>query len=149
MLIQVKPIGYVHSSVENGDIKRDRWNTVSEIIILKKYSKGLEGIEGFSHVHVIYWPHKLQRKLSMKVYPLGRTDMPKIGLFATRNPQRPNPICLSLVDLVERAENVLKVKGLDAYNGSPVLDLKPYDLYDRPEKIKVAEWWLSLHRQKR
>ena len=70
--------------------------------------------------------------------------MPLIGVFATRSPHRPNPIGLTLVELVKRKRNILTVKGLDAINGTPILDLKPYDSWDSAENILVPNWWKQL-----
>ncbi len=75
--------------------------------------------------------------------------MPLVGVLATRAPHRPNPIGLSLVELVERRGNILKVRGLDALDGSPVLDLKPYDKWDSAEHVRVPEWWTKLERERK
>jgi tRNA-Thr(GGU) m(6)t(6)A37 methyltransferase TsaA len=87
--------------------------------------------------------HEKERK-DLKVRPRGRSDMPLIGVFATRSPHRPNPIGLTLVELVKRKRNILTVKGLDAINGTPILDLKPYDIWDSAENIRVPNWWKQL-----
>ena len=94
--------------------------------------------------------HKLDESLrsTYKTHPRGREDLPLVGVLATRGKARPNPIGLTVVELVERRGNVLKVKGLDAYNGSPILDIKPYDYYDIKEGIRVPAWWLMVSRRK-
>ena len=74
--------------------------------------------------------------------------MPLTGVFAVRTMLRPNPIGLTLVELVKVDGNVLSVRGLDAYDGTPVLDVKPYDFWDMAENIKVPEWWRKLHEEK-
>ena len=74
--------------------------------------------------------------------------MPILGVFATRTPHRPNPIGLTVVKLVERQNNILTVQGLDALDGTPILDLKPYDYWDRAKNILVPEWWKRLEKQR-
>jgi tRNA-Thr(GGU) m(6)t(6)A37 methyltransferase TsaA len=75
--------------------------------------------------------------------------MPLLGVFATRTPYRPNPIGLTLVELLKIEANVLYVRGLDAFNGTPVLDIKPYDKWDVPENSKMPDWWMRLEQERR
>ncbi|UCE96593.1 MAG: SAM-dependent methyltransferase, partial [Candidatus Bathyarchaeota archaeon] len=75
-----------------------------------------------------------------KIHPRGRKDFPLMGIFATRTPNRPNPIGLTLVELLKRDVNVVWVRGLDAFDGSPVLDIKPFDNWDTAANFKVPEW---------
>jgi tRNA-Thr(GGU) m(6)t(6)A37 methyltransferase TsaA len=84
----------------------------------------------------------------MKVHPRGRRDLPLLGVFATRTNLRPNPIGLTLVELVKVEGNILKVRGLDAYDGTPVLDVKPFDFWDMAKDAKVPAWWLKLEEEK-
>ena len=71
-----------------------------------------------------------------------------MGIFATRSPARPNPICLTTVRLVKRKANVLKVEGLDALDGSPLLDIKPYTpSYEAADEVKLADWMMQLHKE--
>lgn len=84
----------------------------------------------------------------MKVHPRGREDLPLLGVFATRSKFRPNPIGLALVELMKVEDNVLTVRGLDAFDGTPVLDLKPFDSWDMAKDAKVPRWWLKLEREK-
>lgn len=71
-----------------------------------------------------------------------------VDVLATIGKARPNPIGLTIVELIERRGSLLKVKGLDAYDGSPISDIKPYDYYDIKEGIKVPNWWLRVNRRK-
>jgi len=84
----------------------------------------------------------------LKVHPRGRQDMPLLGVFATRTNLRPNPIGLTLCELVKVEDNVLTVRGLDAYNDTPVLDVKPYDLWDCVPNARMPEWWKKLEAEK-
>ena len=110
----------------------------------------LDGIEGFSHVLVIYWPHLMDpvRRNLKKVHPMGRKDLPKQGIFATRSPARPNPVLVSAVALTGREKNTLFVKGLEAVDGSPIIDVKPYvESYDGPVNAKVPQWMARIREE--
>ncbi len=137
--ITIKPLGIARNAVDRpmssgwGDI-------VTEIVIDKGYAKGLDGIEDYSHVIVIYWFSK-EMECHVKHHPQGNMDVPFVGIFACRCPQRPNPIAVSTVELLERKDNVIKVKGLDILNGTPILDIKPYTpQYDVVKESKVPSW---------
>jgi tRNA-Thr(GGU) m(6)t(6)A37 methyltransferase TsaA len=99
---------------------------------------------------VLFWLHKITGKEheTLKVHPRGRRDMPLLGVFATRTNLRPNPIGLTLVELVKVEGNVLTVRGLDAFDGTPIVDLKPYDFWDIAKDARVPEWWLKLEKEK-
>jgi tRNA (Thr-GGU) A37 N-methylase len=74
--------------------------------------------------------------------------MPLLGVFATRTANRPNPIGLALVELLNVKGNVLTVRGLDAYDETPVLDIKPFDYWDMRENAKVPLWWMKLEKER-
>nr|MDO8132734.1 tRNA (N6-threonylcarbamoyladenosine(37)-N6)-methyltransferase TrmO [Candidatus Njordarchaeum guaymaensis] len=140
--MEVKPIGFVRrlSSDEN---ERDR-RCVSKIVLENEFAKGLDGIEEWSHAYVLFWMHEISDKDKMLVHPGGGRN---VGIFATRAPVRPNPIGLTLVELVKREENVLLVRGLDALNDTPVLDIKPYPDWENGKLLVVNNFripkWLS------
>jgi tRNA-Thr(GGU) m(6)t(6)A37 methyltransferase TsaA len=142
--VKLEPIGYVQRLSKQEDVK-DR-TLKSEIVVHKRLTKALEGIEGFSHILVIFYMHEIPKKETevLKVHPRGRTDLPLLGVFATRTAYRPNPIGLALVELLERKENVLVVRGLDAFDWTPVLDLKPFDSKDMALEARVPEWHKKL-----
>ncbi|MPN59153.1 hypothetical protein SDC9_206873 [bioreactor metagenome] len=82
------------------------------------------------------------------MHPRGRKDLPLVGLFATRSPARPNPIGISVVRLIKVDKNLLTVRGLDAIDGTPVLDVKPYlPQNDRIENPVIPEWAQVLARE--
>ena len=144
--LSFKPIGYVRTSADEDQIRKDRKNVVSEIIISEELAEALDGIEEFSHLFIIFYMHKaLTEQLSLKVHPRGRLDLPLVGVFATKSPYRPNPIGVTLVELIKRNGNTIKVRGLDAINGTPVIDMKPYDPLDLALEARVPEWWIKLH----
>jgi len=124
--LELKPIGIIHSPYHRKEeALRQGCNReeISEVEVFKKFEEGLKDIERFSHIILIYWFHQSQG-YSLTVTPPGDTK-PR-GLFATRSPNRPSPLGLSVVELLAREGNVLKVKGLDAIDGTPLLDIKPY-----------------------
>lgn len=94
--------------------------------------------------------HRISNKerKKMKVHPRGRRDMPLLGVFVTRTPYRPNPIGLTLVELLKVEGNVVTVRGLDAFDGTPILDIKPFDYWDMATNARVPEWWLKLEDEK-
>jgi tRNA-Thr(GGU) m(6)t(6)A37 methyltransferase TsaA len=144
----LKPIGVVKTTAI-GDEVRDKTRT-SQLVISKELTTALDGVDGFSHLFVLFWLHKTsaeQRKL-LKVHPRRRKDLPLLGIFATRTMTRPNPVGLTLVELVKVEGNVLTVRGLDAFDGTPVLDIKPFDSWDNAETAKVPEWWTKMKNEK-
>ena len=145
--IALKIVGYVKSQATEDEIHKNKKNIVSEIVLEKSLSKGLLGIESFSHIYIIYYMHGIPKAetLELRKHPGHREDSPEVGVFAVREPARPNPIGLTIVELIGRKGNVLKVKGLDAINGSPVIDIKPYDYIDVIQDIRVPDWWTSVH----
>lgn len=120
---------------------------ISKIEVEARFSPALDGVEDFSHIFVLFWMHKIKEseKAVLKVHPRGRADLPLLGVFATRAPSRPNPVGLTLVELVKRDATVLWVRGLDAFDGTPVLDIKPYDDWDSAAHFKVPRWVEELN----
>jgi tRNA-Thr(GGU) m(6)t(6)A37 methyltransferase TsaA len=99
----------------------------AEIEIDPDWSEALDGIEGFSHIWVVWWLDRFETPpTSHKVHPEGRPEMPLVGLFATRSPRRPCPIAITAVRLLSHQDSRLRVEGLDAVKGTPIFDIKPY-----------------------
>lgn len=120
---------------------------ISELTIDKQWEPLLDGIEGFSHILVLYWPHLIDpsRRNLKKVHPMGRKSLPEQGIFATCSPARPNPVLVSAVALKERKGNVLTVQGLEAVDGSPIIDIKPYSpSYMISEALKSPDWMKQI-----
>jgi len=114
---------------------------IAEIEVFEEYAGGLKDIDGFSHIVVLYWLHKSQGYSLLVVTPW---DAKPHGFFTTRSPRRPNPIGLSVVELIERKGNILRVKGIDACDGTPLLDIKPYvPEFDEKEMREVKIGWLE------
>jgi tRNA-Thr(GGU) m(6)t(6)A37 methyltransferase TsaA len=146
--IVLNPIGYVKTAAKGEEVKDKE--SFSQIVLHDDLVEGLSGISDYSHLFVLFYLNQisgLQRK-TLKVHPRGRQDMPLTGVFAARTMLRPNPIGLTLVELVKVEGNVLTVKGLDAYDATPVLDLKPFDFWDMTENVRVPDWWKKLNAEK-
>jgi tRNA-Thr(GGU) m(6)t(6)A37 methyltransferase TsaA len=145
--IVLNPIGYVRTTAKGDEVK-DK-TLIAQIVLREELVEGLIGISGYSHLFVLFYLDQVigeERKM-LKVHPRGRQDMPLTGVFAVRTMLRPNPIGLTLVELVKAEGNVLTVRGLDAYDKTPVLDVKPYDFWDVAENVKVPEWWRRLNEE--
>ena len=125
-------------------------NEVSKIVIHEKWIEIIDSIEEYSHLVVLYWAHKVPEKSRSvtKVHPMGREDLPKVGIFGTCSPARPNPVLMTIVRLCGRKKNMLEVTGLDAVDGSPVIDIKPYvkEFYPQ-EEITIPEWMECILRE--
>jgi tRNA-Thr(GGU) m(6)t(6)A37 methyltransferase TsaA len=119
-MIEMRPIGFV-SRASPGENERDR-SLVAKVVLNVDLAPALDGIEKWSHIYVIFWLDRVVHTAEPELYHQGSN----VGIFAARSPIHPNPIGLTLVELVEREGNALWVRGLDAYEGTPVLDIKPY-----------------------
>ncbi|MCL4430591.1 MAG: tRNA (N6-threonylcarbamoyladenosine(37)-N6)-methyltransferase TrmO [Chloroflexi bacterium] len=143
--IVLNPIGYVKTSAVGDEVKDKA--LISQIVLRDELVEGLSGISGYSHLFVLFYLNQItpEQRKTLKVHPRGRQDMPLTGVFAARTMLRPNPIGLTLVELVKVDGNILTVRGLDAYDATPVLDIKPYDFWDMAENVKVPDWWKKLN----
>jgi tRNA-Thr(GGU) m(6)t(6)A37 methyltransferase TsaA len=142
-MITCNPIGIVKCAVT--EMSQGGWAKIdSEIHLDLQLTGGLQGLEGFSHILVTFFLDRAQgfdpaKQLMRK--PRGREDMQAVGVFAQRTKYRPNPLGITAVQLLGIEGNVVKVRGLDALDGTPVLDIKPYmPPFDRMEDVKMPEW---------
>ncbi|MGD0645977.1 MAG: tRNA (N6-threonylcarbamoyladenosine(37)-N6)-methyltransferase TrmO [Candidatus Bathyarchaeia archaeon] len=147
--IVLTPIGHVKAEAVGDEVK-DK-SRISQIVLRDELVEALDGIGDYSHVFVLFWLDQIsgQQRMTLKVHPRGRMDMPLVGVFATRTNIRPNPIGLTLVELLKVEGNTLTVRGLDAFDGTPIVDIKPFDFWDTAEKARVPDWWLKLNEEKR
>jgi tRNA-Thr(GGU) m(6)t(6)A37 methyltransferase TsaA len=140
--MELWPIGIVRSpAVAQTD--KGWGGVVSEIHLEERYQDGLQGIEAFSHAVVIFFMDQAAFDIGADLIrrPQGRADMPKTGIFAQRAKHRPNPIGITAVRVECVRGHVLLVRGLDAIDGTPVLDIKPYfPCFDRIADACVPEW---------
>jgi tRNA-Thr(GGU) m(6)t(6)A37 methyltransferase TsaA len=123
--IKLKAIGIVHNKIKNRE-KHDAREIISEIVLDPALTEALDNLEEFSHIIIIYYMHRSHKPAPMKVHPRYRTESTPVGVFASRSPDRPNALGKTTVRLLERRDNIIKVQGLDAIDGTPVIDIKPY-----------------------
>ncbi len=137
--ISLRPIGVARNSE-----KEPRFGSfaglVSEIIVNEKFTNALNGIEDYSHVIIVYWMDKVKSYV-ITHRPQGNPNVPVVGILACRCPPRPNPIAVTTVELLERKGNMIRVKGLDILDGTPIIDVKPYwPIYDNVKNGKIPDW---------
>jgi formylmethanofuran dehydrogenase subunit E len=138
--MNLQPIGIIHSPFK--DRKRcppQGREEVCRIEIFEQYAEGLKDIDGFSQLILLYWLHSTKDYSLLVKTPW---DSEPHGVFATRSPNRPNALGFSVVELIEREGNKLKVKGLDALEGTPLIDIKPY-LPEIDSKTNVRVGWVK------
>ena len=135
--VTYKPIGVVSNRVK--EQRTEGWQEVrSDIILREELAPALESIDGFSHLIVVFHMHRIPSADARSSVAVSGTSR---GVLATRSQLRPNPIGVAVVPLIERRENVLRVQGLDALDGSPVLDIKPYlPPYDSIANTLLPAW---------
>lgn len=137
MKIQLNVIGIIHSPFTEPaetPIQAIRSTAEGWIEIFPQFAAGLQDIEEFSHLHLIYRLHRT-RKIHLLVTPF--LDDRTHGIFATRHPFRPNHLGLSIVELVSRSENRLTIRGVDILDGAPLLDIKPFvPDFDRRDNVR-------------
>ena len=144
-LIPREPIVYRAIGVVRNRIRESRadgWEDVrSDIILAEELADALDGLDGFSHVIVVFHIDRVPEADRRLNVPLRGVGTPSKGVLATRSQLRPNPIGVAVVPVLHRRKHVLRVKGLDALDGTPVLDLKPYlPLYDSVPDARLPDW---------
>jgi tRNA (adenine37-N6)-methyltransferase len=126
MEFAMNPIGIIHSPYivrEGMPIQASRSQTKGYVEVYREFAEGLQNLEGFSHIFLLYVFHE---SLGYSLLAKPFLDDQQRGLFATRYPYRPNPIGLSVVRLLTLNNNILEIEGVDMLNGTPLLDIKPY-----------------------
>ncbi|MCP8322775.1 MAG: tRNA (N6-threonylcarbamoyladenosine(37)-N6)-methyltransferase TrmO [Candidatus Methylarchaceae archaeon HK02M2] len=151
--IVVKPIGLVHNRDEEEFVKDSLGGVEGTIEIFDDFKEGLDKIEGFSHIIIVSYLDKVgneeQRVLKVRFRRLIRfgikfEDLPEVGVFCSDSPHRPVPIAITIVKLLKRESRFLHVDGLDLFNKTPILDIKPYTP-DRIERnVELPEWYKEL-----
>ena len=137
-----RPIGVVRNSVR--EPRMDGWEQVrSDLIVRDDLLAALDGIESYSHLIVVFSFHRLpeEERTTGRLHPRGDARLPEQGVLATRSQRRPNAIGVAVVPLLRRRRNILRVQGLDAIDGTPVLDIKPYlPPYDSVPDARMPDW---------
>jgi tRNA (adenine37-N6)-methyltransferase len=127
MEIQMAPIGIIHTQLQDKDktpIQSSRSDILGSIEVFPQFEEGLEGIEDFSRIFLLYHFHQSEPCHSLLVQPF--LDDQKHGVFSTRYPVRPNPIGMSVVEIISREGHTINFKGADMLDGTPLLDIKPF-----------------------
>lgn len=142
-IAELTAIGEVRNRVK--EPRSEGWGgVVSDIVIYEAFREAVQGLEDFSHLIVLFWMHLVGqdgRDLRKVRLRLGGGREIELGVLATRSQSRPNPIGVSVVKLLDSREGTLRVEGLDAIDGTPVLDIKPYlPPYDSFPKATVPAW---------
>ena len=167
--LSLSPVGIIHSDIRTPIIKPDPKgiqtkkdpdeikahlkkikDAVSRIEIRHDLADALTGIEQYSHLVILYWAHRVPEKTRSvtRVRPMGRKENPKVGIFSTASPVRPNPILTTVVRLAAVDGNTLRVTGLDAVDQSPVLDIKPYVREFYPDnETRIPDWMDRIVRE--
>jgi L-fuculose-phosphate aldolase len=122
--ITLHPIGHVENGFEKAASTGAREGVPSRIVLFESFSDGLAGLEPGQHVLVVFWFHR-SSGYELQQHPQGDRARPRRGVFTLRSPRRPNPIGISEVMVTEVVGNTISVSNLDAFNGTPVLDIKP------------------------
>ena len=151
--IMFRAIGQVRTQASETDIRGESKDIEAELEIFPEFEAALEGIDGYSHLFVVCYFHKLRPDqigpLQVKPMRLVKRgfkleDLPLLGVFALDSPSRPNPIGLTLVRFVGRRGRYLKVKGIDFFDGTPILDIKGYRPEYRVDEFDLPEWYKKL-----
>jgi len=147
--MEFKPVGFVRVDFDDEYVKAHAGEVKGRVEVLPEYEEALDGLENYSHLFIIAVFHKrkpedvgLLKVRPRKLLRLGlhEDELPMLGVFSTDSPIRPNPIALTLVKLKRREKCVLYVEGLDLFDGTPVLDIKPYRPDYRAENYKYPDW---------
>ena len=152
MEITFKPIGVIHTKASD-DYAQGTGEQEGELEIFPEFADGLDGIDGYSHLFVLVYFDRLRPEQigPLKVKPRGLLrrgfkldDLPELGVFALDSPTRPNPIGLTLVRILRREGSRIVVRGLDFFDGTPILDIKTYRSQYRTDEFTVPEWFRKL-----
>ncbi|HWD09824.1 MAG TPA: tRNA (N6-threonylcarbamoyladenosine(37)-N6)-methyltransferase TrmO [Actinomycetota bacterium] len=154
--LTLRPIGWVRHDHPDGVLK-EQWHSLTSVIDIEpELQDGLTGIDGFSHLFVLFWMSRLSddARNTLEIKPRGLVrmglsldELPTIGVFASDAPPRPNPIGLTVVELVDRDGARLTVRGLDAFSDTPVIDIKPYTKDRAVDGFVEAGWHEELIRR--
>jgi len=137
-----EPIGVIQSNMTE-KVDHHWGKIISNIVMSEFLADGLNGLQDFSHIIVVYHLNQANflKEKHLVRRPQGRDDMPNVGIFAQRAKDRPNSIGITAVKLLSIHDNIIKVQGLDAIDGTPVLDIKPYyPKFDLKIDATVPQW---------
>ncbi len=142
LFFEIHPIGTLRTPFDSSKgvpIQSSHSDAFGEILLHEDLTPALESLDGFSHIILLYWFHKT-KPAEMKVRPY--LDDREHGLFSTRTPMRPNPIGLSIVEIIRIEKNRISFKGADMLDGSPLIDIKPFvPIFDN--RLNASSGWLE------
>lgn len=147
MQYSIKPIAFVNNTRK--DILDDNWGSIVSTIELAENinDSSLKGINEFSHLEIIFFFDKVSDdKIQYEArHPRNNKDYPEVGIFAQRGKNRPNKLGVTIVELIEQKKRILIVKGLDALDGTPIIDIKPVMKEFLPKnEVSQPDWSISL-----
>lgn len=141
--LSFKVIGIVKNEMKELGGRPNIGEIESEIILYDKYANAVDGIDAYSHITVFYYYHVPAPKGdgSYKTRPHRDEKYPLVGVLATRGPNRPNDMGMCKARLIEAKGKTLRIAGLDAIDGSPIIDIKPYNArHDSQPDATMPEW---------
>ena len=144
-MIKLDPVGVIKNNRK--EVKDDYWgNVISEIILSEEFSEeALWGLKEFSHVEILFYMDKVKEEKIVKGarHPRGDKNLPKVGIFSQRGKNRPNKLGLSRAKILKVEGKSLFLEGLDAVDGTPILDIKPYTKCFLPQEETVEPSWIK------
>lgn len=152
----IRPVGVMHVAFSDEEVRRS-WHSEDlegVLEVFPEFEDALLGLEGFSHLLILVWLHKVEGRVALQVRPrrLSRAlgvpedSLPLFGTFCSDSPHRPNPLGIDLVKLVRREGRFLHVRGIDLFDRTPVLDIRSVTPEMIPRGIAVPEWYSGLQR---
>jgi tRNA-Thr(GGU) m(6)t(6)A37 methyltransferase TsaA len=142
--ITLRPIGVVRNSAKTTEDLTDVESLKSRIVLRPEFEEALLGLHTWSHILVLFWPHQVPEEVrgsKPRIHPRDDPANPLQGILATRSQIRFNPVLATAVRLLSVKANVLRVRGLDAIDGTPVLDIKPYvPRFDSVPDATMPDW---------
>ena len=151
-MFQLTPIGIVHISVNENELHQ-KVSVEGRLEIYQDFIEGMNSLDGFSHLILITFLDRVSSEarhtLKIKFRHLQRAGipldvLPEVGVFASDSPHRPNPIGISIIETIKFDGRFIHVRGLDVYDGTPIIDIKPYTPFRRIQSIKVPEWFSKI-----
>ena len=151
--IVLKPVGVVRTNASDNKIKEENREVEAIVEIFPEFEEALEGLDGYSHLFILSYFHKLRLDQigPVKVKPKRATrrgftleELPNLGVFALDSPTRPNPIGLTLVRVIKRQDRKLFVAGIDLFDGTPIVDVKGYNPDYVAQNYSMPDWYLKI-----
>jgi len=151
--VRLKVVGWVKHGLSDEEVRGSAEGVCGRVVVAPEYREGLRGLEGFSHVLIVAYLHKVseRQRSTLLVRPrrllrlgLSESELPLLGVFATDSPHRPNPIALTVAELRSVDEEGLEACGLDLFDSTPVIDIKPYTPDRAVREPRVPRWYEEL-----